>query len=76
MVEGRKCCKSLCFCVFLHGRKGEMWKSVVFLCVCARSKGGNVEKCLRVARFEREVAKAKQAAAKINVDAAQLNSHQ
>ena len=33
------------FCVFLLGRRGEMSKSVVFLNVFARSKGGNGEKC-------------------------------
>ena len=44
MVEKRKCRKYMCFCVFLHGRKEDMSKSVVFLCVFARSKGGNVEK--------------------------------
>ena len=33
------------FCVFLHGRREDMSKSVVFLGVFARSKRGNVEKC-------------------------------
>ena len=31
--------------MFLLGRMGEMSKSVVFLCVFARSRGGHVEKC-------------------------------
>ena len=33
MAEGRTCRKVSCFCVFLLGRRGEMSKSVVFLCV-------------------------------------------
>ena len=44
-VEGGKCSKVSCFCVFLLGRKEDMLKSVVFLCVFARSKRGNCEKC-------------------------------
>ena len=39
MVEGRKCRKVSCFCVFLLGRRAEMSKSVVFLCVFARLNG-------------------------------------